>query len=543
MVCGVTAQFKPASWRNLLSGGPNNVYGKGVWDGDSLFILDGVLHGFKVVDPGADISPYYTPNYASAIDKSGEQMNIIIQDELLSGKLSIVKEKPQCVHALGAVPKPNGSIRPITDASRPKFMSINNYMNQTFNHFKYNSMDDVCAFLKPNCYLSVSDISAAYRSVLTRAHDRKFQGLKWGADEKDEFMVDNFLSFGARASAFIFNRLTDSVSRYINACGYICINYLDDFLIMGQSYKECQSGQLLLHETLRSLGFYIAYNKVSSPSRVQIYLGIEIDTINMKLRLPKGKLQKLHTELSFFNGRTKATRKQLQRLCGVLSHCTTVVKGGRTFSRRVIDLLCDFSDNKRYINLNQSFFSDLEWWQSFANWFNGEARVLDGQSHPSRTLTSDASDSGWGILCGDDWAAGLWQSDIVISSDSHHHCVAPTKSVDKTHHISVRELYPILEALDRWGPIWKNCRVTCETDNTQVVSAVNSGRTSNLKAMTILREIFWKTVIWNCQLVAVHLPGVLNHRADYLSRLSNKMSFIPDFDVCCSGGIVEVFPG
>ena len=59
----------------------------------------------------------------------------------------------------------------------------------------------------------------------------------------------------------------------------------------------------------------------------------------MELSLPKEKVCKLHKELESFEGRKKATKHQIQRLCGVLSHCCKVVKGARTFSHQAIDLL------------------------------------------------------------------------------------------------------------------------------------------------------------------------------------------------------------
>ena len=234
------------------------------------------------------------------------------------------------MHALGAVPKSTGGFRPITDASEGS--SINYHMSSTFQHFKFSKIDDVCEILRPSCYMAVTDISSAYRSVLIRPDDRTYQGLKWELDGVETYIVDNCICFDTRAVPFMFNRLTDSITRHMCQQGFTCFNYLDDILLLGDSLEECTEAQLTLHGLLRRLGFYIAYKKVSSPSRIQRYLGIEIDSIDMKLRLPEDKLCRLERELSFFHGRCQATRKQLQKLCGILSHCSSVVKGGRTFS-------------------------------------------------------------------------------------------------------------------------------------------------------------------------------------------------------------------
>ena len=117
------------------------------------------------------------------------------------------------------------------------------------------------------------------------------------------------------------------MSRYMTESGYFCVNYLDDFLVMGKNFQECQKAQLQLHSVLRRLGFYLSYKKIRSPAQIQTYLGVELDSVSMKLRLPDDKLAKLYEELAFFKGRLRATKKQLQHLCGILGHCSTLVRG------------------------------------------------------------------------------------------------------------------------------------------------------------------------------------------------------------------------
>ena len=48
--------------------------------------------------------------------------------------------------------------------------------------------------------------------------------------------------------------------------------------------------------------------------------------------LPVDKLLKLREKLQGFMGIRKATRKELEKLGGLLAHCAKVVQGGRTFS-------------------------------------------------------------------------------------------------------------------------------------------------------------------------------------------------------------------
>ena len=536
---GVRSQFKLSGWREMLSGGPSEVYGQGCWDTNAHFILDGVCHGFKLTDPGAAIDSYFCTNYSSATVDAFEAINEIISSELDSGKLTIVDSPPRCVHAMGAVHKSSGGYRPITDASRPSLLSINNYMETTFKSFSYKSIDTVSDHMTQGCFMAVSDLGSAYRTVLIRPCDRALQGLVWSIDGHDRFIQDNFMSFGTRVAPHIFNSISDAVARYVNAHGYFCVNYLDDFLVMCDTYDGCKEAQLFLHQTLRSLGFYISYKKVQSPAQIQRYLGVELDSLQMALRLPQDKLDKLDVELAFFAGRRRATKRQLQRLCGVLSHCATLVRGGRTFSHRVVSMLRVFSAKKRYVTLSESFQEDLEWWRQFARWFNGSAKIIQPPLHTSMICT-DASGVGYGAYTDLDWICGHWVDDVVMENDIHGHC-RPQPTMDIPENINVRELYPIYEAVERWSHLWRDHKVYCITDNTQVVSALNKGKSVNSVAMCLLRKLFWLCVIGNCQLVGVYLPGKDNILADTLSRATDANS-LPLF-LCCRGSSEEASIG
>ena len=298
MLAGVRSPLRPAPWRDML-------FSSATADLDALFLLDGVINGFKLVDPGADIKDYITDNYYSAAITSQDEVNDIIVAELAQGKFSIVDSKPVCVHAIGAVPKSSGGIRNITDCSRPHGESVNNFMKETFSSFRYKSMDDVVALVGQGTYMAVTDIASAYRTVPIRPSDRTYQGLKWVVDGQETYVQDNFLSFGTRVAPFIFSRISDSIVRHLADLGISAVNYLDDFIVLVEDFDSCKQAQLTLHSLLRDLGFVIAYKKVVSPSTMVTYLGVEVDSVAMELRLPQSKLCKLSQELEFFYGQEK----------------------------------------------------------------------------------------------------------------------------------------------------------------------------------------------------------------------------------------------
>ena len=61
-----------------------------------------------------------------------------------------------------------------------------------------------------------------------------------------------------------FQRLSSAVSRIMKRLGFTCIyvEYLDDFLIIADTYNECFEGQLALINVLIKLCFYISWEKV-----------------------------------------------------------------------------------------------------------------------------------------------------------------------------------------------------------------------------------------------------------------------------------------
>ena len=497
------------------------------------YLFYGIRDGFIIVDPSADIPSYDSPNYITA--KSGSSFDFVdnlIKSELLQGKYVRSNNVPKCIHALGAIPKPDGKFRPITDCRRPIGLSINNHMNLTCETFSYNSVDNVCTLLEKGCYMATVDISASYRSISVNPSQWTFQGIRWNFKGEDIMLMDTHICFGGKNSPYLFTQISNFVTRCMTRRGYPnVVNYLDDFMVFGNSWSECQKAQLTLINLLVSLGFEVAWKKCTSPSQQCVYLGIIFDSTTMEISLPEYKLCKLHHELSFFKGRDRATKRQLQRLCGTLAHCSKVVRGGRTFSRRIIDLLCALPDGNPRISLSNEFKLDLQWWTDFAETFNGTACVIVDNYGCGPTIYSDSSLTGYGYVMGAYWQAGYFASNLIPNglsgtNPSHNHWANFDCSSDN---INVLELVPILLACKKFGHSWRNQRVICYSDDTQVVSCLNRGTSINTLSMEMLRSIFWLSATFNFHITARHISGIYNYLPDLLSRLITHNDVPPIF--------------
>ena len=134
---------------------------------------------------------------------------IILSAELNAGKLSLAFTEPSQVHALGVIPKSNKSVRNITDCSRPKLKTLNNYMKDTFSSFNFNTLDDIIVDISPGSFMATIDLQDAYLSVPIHPEDRKHFGLQLNFGDGPVYLTDNFLCFGANAlPLFLIGSLT-----------------------------------------------------------------------------------------------------------------------------------------------------------------------------------------------------------------------------------------------------------------------------------------------------------------------------------------------
>ena len=196
-------------------------------------LVSNITDGFKVVDDNMDLSEmqYECENYSSVYTPENKaKLDNIIGKELSEGYLKIVNSKPVCIHSMGAVPKPGGGIRPTTDCSMPKDISVNNFCADIIQDFQYKNVDHVLAMLQEGDYVAVVDIKSAYRAVPIFPDHRKYLGLKWEINGETVFIEDSRLCFGLclgpsyfdKISGFVYNILADMYN--IQA-----VNYLDDF--------------------------------------------------------------------------------------------------------------------------------------------------------------------------------------------------------------------------------------------------------------------------------------------------------------------------
>ncbi|CAG2233179.1 unnamed protein product [Mytilus edulis] len=280
---------------------------------------------------------------------------------------------------------------------------------------------------------------------------------------------------------------------------------------------NCNRGLHLLIRTLRELGYNINWSKVEGPAQRITFLGIIIDTRELTLTMPPEKQSDFYNLLLSFQKRKRASIKQIQSLCGKLNWACQMVKGGRTFLRRLINSISSAQNRNDKVLLNSEFEADISWWLNFMSVFNGTVKFIDFK--PITSLQTDASSLGGGGYYNGDYFYVNWAIDFPVF---------------RKEHINIKETLAVVLSVLRWGHLWQNKTVIVLTDNMTTKCILNKGSTKNNVLMSLLRDLFWLSARYNFDIKGKFLSGRCNIIADAASRLHEEGQLSRLYDILTS---------
>ena len=85
--------------------------------------------------------------------------------------------------------------------------------------------------------------------------------------------------------------------------------------------------------------------------------------------------------------------------------------------------------------------------------------------------------------------------------------------------ITVKELYPIVVAVQIWGDSFANRSVCFNCDNEALVFIINKQTSKDENVMFLIRKLVLLALKYNILFTAKHFPGKFNILSDALSRL------------------------
>jgi hypothetical protein len=297
-----------------------------------------------------------------------------------------------------------------------------------------------------------------------------------------------------RSAPKIFTAITDAVEWILKQAGVkFVIHYLDDFLLIGApGSRECAEALEIVKAIFGRLGLPIAIRKLEGPTLCLIFLGIEIDTWAMELRLPVEKLRELQALLeAWLSGQQSRTRDELESLTGKLNHACAVVRPGKTFMRRMFELLAGTRRAHHHVRINTALRSDLIWWATFLTEWNRTSLLQEFGSQ--RVLIEFWTDASGGFGCGALWGVRVqWLQ--AAWAEVYHGC--HTQRGEDS--ITLKELLPVVLACATWGREWRNSTVVVHCDNAGAVAAVNSGysRVPQIMHLLLCLFLYEHTITW-----------------------------------------------
>lgn len=386
-----------------------------------------------------------------------------------------------------------GKVRPIIDCK-----PLNRYMVPK--HFKMENLETLTSILQKNDYLIKIDLKDAYHHVPIHHQYRKYLQIVSGGI-RYQFKA---LPFGLNIAPQVFTRVVKAALLPMREQGIKMIAYLDDICIVAKTEEQAreQGTQVVTH--LQKLGFIINQKKTCLvPKQKREFLGLVVDSKEMTLSIPSEKLKKIKREASQILKSETWPMRKLAATIGLMNSVCKAVKIGRLMTRFMYAdvrkaLLPENCWDNRRVKISEETKEELQWWIENLEQFNG--KPLIAQTY-SKQLWTDASGTGWGAVCEERVAQGVWsQEEMELTSNQ-------------------RESLAILKGLEVFTEQLRGQVVKIHSDNMTAVSNVgHQGGTHSVAILKLTKKIWeyaLKNKIW---LTIQHIRGVDNILADQASR-------------------------
>ena len=413
------------------------------------------------------------------------------------------------ISPIGLVPKKApGEFRLIHHLSYPHGDSVNDFIDPSLASVKYTHFDEAIHLVQDlgkNCHLFKLDLKNAFRLLPVNRLDFNQLGFQF----KGEYYFDKCLPFGCSISCSLFEK----VATFLEFCvkrrmksGKI-LHYLDDSLGGDKTAEKCKCLMELVKNILSHLNVPIAEDKTEGPVTVLTFLGLELDSDEMVVRIPHDKIIEIKNKINAILNRKKCTLREMQSLIGSLNFACRAIAPGRPFCRRLIDSICGLTKPHHYLRVGSHIRLDLTMWLNFFENFNGVSVFHDRfwVSNEEVQLFTDSSGCfGFGIYFCDQWSCAAWPKlwhETGLTTD-----------------ITVLELFPIVVAIEIWGSELKNKKIKFFCDNMSVVHIINKMSSKSVVVMKLIRYLTLLCLKFNIVVKSSHIEGKRNQICDALSR-------------------------
>lgn len=454
---------------------------------------------FNELDDDASFRSNFSYNRfkgASMPAREEKAIDTEISSLLQQGVITLSKhEKGEFISDIFTREKKDGSFRVILN-----LREFNTHLS--YKKFKMETFKSALSLISPCCFMASIDLVSAYYSVPIRARDRKYLKFSWRGKLYSYTCFPNGLSQAPRN----FTLLTKPIYAFLHRLGHISTGYLDDSLLVGKSFEECQKNIDDSVKLFDSLGFVIHPHKsVLKPMQKIDYLGFEIDSVTMTVTLTSERQTKIIGAIKKFQSLRNPTVRQLASLTGIFVSTLPAVPLGplhyRSLEKEKIKAL---KRNKGQwegcVHLSHECVVDINWWTE--NIPSASSPLI--RPEPCMVITSDASLTGYGSVCKGVRAGDVWSFE------------------ESKRHINELELHAAFIALKAHAKLEQNIHVRLMMDNTTAIACINKMGSMKSDRLNGLSQEIWAWAqakhIW---LSACYIAGKMNVQADEESRKVN----------------------
>ena len=172
------------------------------------------------------------------------------------------------------------------------------------------------------------DLTDAYYSVPIDESYQKY--LKFSHDGK--LYKFTCMPNGLSSAPRYFTKLLKPILAVLRQQGFTSSSYLDDVLVLGESYKQCKMNIQTTQKLFHSLGFTINTKKsVTEPTQIIEHLGFIIYSNNMTVSLTTEKLQNVYNWCNYIIQSKSCQINRVAKVVGILISCLPDVQHGRLF--------------------------------------------------------------------------------------------------------------------------------------------------------------------------------------------------------------------
>ena len=130
--------------------------------------------------------------------------------------------------------------------------------------------------ISEGCWIASLDIKDVYFHVKIDQKFSKYLKFYW----KGTLYCFTCLCFGLSSAPRIFTKLCKPIVAILRGKGFLIIIYLDDILLIGKSFRDCQDALWETFSVLVKLGFVINLKKSTLvPTQILEFLGFILNTL------------------------------------------------------------------------------------------------------------------------------------------------------------------------------------------------------------------------------------------------------------------------